>query len=75
MSGDSSGAKPSAKSKNQRLSADEVRGDSATFEAFMRRLMQVPHSEIKAKLDAEKERKRKPFSVSRVSGVRPKRAT
>jgi hypothetical protein len=54
--------------------AKDVRGDSATFTSFMRRLMQVPHSEIKAALDAEKEMKRKPFSVYRVSGVRPKRA-
>jgi|GEM_PF-1661304 len=74
MSGNSN-AKPNAKSKNQRLSADEVRGDRATFETFMRRLIQVPHSEIKAALDAEKERKRNPFSAVRVSGVRPKRAT
>jgi hypothetical protein len=65
MSGNSN-AKPSAKSKNQRPSADEVRGDYATFSNFMRRLVQVPHSEIKAALDEEKEMKRKPFSVSRV---------
>jgi hypothetical protein len=57
-----------------RLSAKDVRGDSDTFVKFMRRLVQVPHSEIKAALDAEKERKRKPFSAVRVSGVRPKRA-
>jgi hypothetical protein len=54
--------------------AKDVRGDSATFEKFARRLIQVPHSEIKAALDAEKEMKRKPFSAFRVSGVRPKRA-
>lgn len=54
--------------------AKNVRGDSATFVKFMRKLVQVPHSEIKAALDAEKEMKRKPFSVSRVSGARPKRA-
>jgi hypothetical protein len=47
-------------------SAKDVRGDSATFEKFMRRLVQVPHSEIKAALDAEKEMKRKPFFVYRV---------
>jgi hypothetical protein len=47
----------------------EVVGDSATFENFMRRLVQVPHSEIKAALDAEKERKRtSKLSSSRVSG-------
>ncbi len=35
-------------------SAKNVRGDSATFVNFMRRLMAVPHSEIKAKLDAKR---------------------
>lgn len=29
------------------------------FENLLRRVVQVPHSEIKAKLDAEKRRKRK----------------
>jgi hypothetical protein len=60
--------------KTKRIRAEEVRADSDVFEKFMRRLVQVPHSEIKAALDAEKERKRKPFSAVRVSGVRPKRA-
>jgi hypothetical protein len=32
-----------------------VTGDSATFQNLMRRLMAVPHSEIEAKLDAERE--------------------
>jgi hypothetical protein len=56
--------------------AKDVRGDSDTFTNFMRRLIQVPHSEIKAIIDAEKQtrRKRKLFPVSRVSGGRPKRA-
>lgn len=40
------------------VSAKNVTGDSDTFQSFMRRLLQVPHSEIKAKLDAEKEAKR-----------------
>ena len=39
-------------------SAKNVRGDSDTFTSFMRRLMQVPHSEIKEAMDTEKERKR-----------------
>jgi hypothetical protein len=47
-------------------SAKNVRGDSDTFISFMRRLVQVPHSEIKAELDAEraiKQRsKSKPFT-------------
>jgi hypothetical protein len=39
-------------------SAKNVSGDSENFTNLMRRLMQVPHSEIKAKLDAEKAEKR-----------------
>ena len=54
--------------------AKNVRGDSATFENFMRKLVQVPHSEIKAALDAEKRLKEKPFSPYRASVSRPKRA-
>jgi hypothetical protein len=54
-------------------SAKNVTGDSATFTNFMRGLMQVPHSEIKAKLDAEK-RTRTPKPASHASAVSPKRA-
>jgi hypothetical protein len=47
--------------------AKDVRGDSDTFIKFMRRLVQVPHSEIKAALDAKKEiNRRSKASVSRV---------
>jgi len=47
-------------------------GDFDKFTDFMRRLVAVPHAEIKAKLDAEKKaKKRTPrASASRVS--RPK---
>jgi hypothetical protein len=38
-------------------SAKNVTGDFGKFTNFMRRLVQVPHSEIKAKLDAEKRAK------------------
>ena len=48
--------------------AKDVRGDSATFIEFARRLIQVPHSEIKAQLDAEREAKR----ASRASAVSSK---
>jgi hypothetical protein len=47
-------------------SAKNVSGNSDNFTSFMRRLIQVPHSEIKAKLDAEREAKRTSKSVSRV---------
>jgi len=38
-------------------SAKNVQGDFGKFTKFMRRLVAVPHSEIKAKLDAEKRAK------------------
>jgi hypothetical protein len=48
--------KPSAKNET---------GEYAQFTNFMRRLVAVPHSEIKAKLEAEKRTKaRKPRKVS-----------
>jgi hypothetical protein len=53
--------KPSAKNET---------GDFAKFTNFMRRLVAVPHSEIKAQLDAEKQarkQRRKRSSVSRAS--------
>jgi hypothetical protein len=53
--------------------AKDVVGDSAVFINFARRLVQVPHSEIKAKLDAEKEAKRTPKTSSRVSAAPTKR--
>jgi hypothetical protein len=52
------------------IPAKEIVGNSAVFTDFMRKLVQVPHSEIKAKLDAEK---RTPKIASRVSGASSKR--
>jgi hypothetical protein len=58
---------PAASAKNET-------GDFDEFTSFMRKLVQVPHSEIKAQLDAEKEAKRKlKASVSRVSGAPSKK--
>jgi hypothetical protein len=48
-------------------SAKNVSGDFDKFTSFMRRLVAVPHSEIKAAMEAEKTRK-KSSSVSRASG-------
>jgi hypothetical protein len=46
-----------------------------TFIDFTRRILSVPHSVIKARLDAEKEAKRSSkASASRVSGASSKRA-
>jgi hypothetical protein len=49
--------------------AKDVQGDFAQFTDFMKRVVAVPHSKIKAKLDAEKQAKRKAktLSVSRDS--------
>jgi len=52
---------PTASAKNET-------GEFAKFTNFVRRLVAVPHSEIKAKLDAEKLAKtRKRKAVSRAS--------
>lgn len=49
------------------IPAKEIRGNSDALDSFTRRIMQVPHSAIKAKLDAEK---RTPKSrASRVSAA------
>jgi hypothetical protein len=46
-------------------SAKNEQGDFENFTNFMRRLVAVPHSEIKAKLDAEKRaKKRKDASLA-----------
>jgi hypothetical protein len=52
------------------LSAKIETGDAGTFTDFARRILSVPHSEIKAKLDAEREAKRtSKTSASRASDV------
>jgi hypothetical protein len=55
-------------------SAKNVRGNSENFTNFMRRLVSVPHAEIKSKLDAEREAKRTSKSTSRVPVVPAKQA-
>jgi len=50
-------------------SAKNVTGDFGKFTNFMRRLVAVPHSEIKAKLDAEKQAKLQRKNVSSASHV------
>jgi hypothetical protein len=59
--------KPSTPAKN-------VSGDSGKFTDFMRRLMRVPHSEIKAKLEAEKKAKRTSKRASLGSAASPNAA-
>ncbi len=41
------------------LSAKNEQGEYGKFKSFMQRLMAVPHSEIKAKLEAEKKAKKR----------------
>jgi hypothetical protein len=48
-------------------SAKDVTGDFENFKDFARQILSVPHSEIKAQLDAEKEAKRMSKSASRAS--------
>lgn len=57
--------------------AKEVVGTTAALDAFTRRILAVPHSAIKARLDAEKaaKRTRSKRSASRASAASPKRAT
>jgi hypothetical protein len=54
-------------SNRPKLSAKNEQGDFGKFTDFMRRLVAVPHSEIKAKLDAEKRAKERK-AASHVSG-------
>jgi hypothetical protein len=48
-------------------SAKNVEGDFDQFTDFMRKLVAVPHSTIKARLDAEKLRKTRKKASSRAS--------
>jgi hypothetical protein len=57
-------------------SAKNETGDFDRFKDFARRVVRVPHSQIKAQLDAEKEAKRiAKASSSRVSGASSRRGT
>jgi hypothetical protein len=53
-------------------SAKGTTGDFDNFTNFMRRLVAVPHSEIKAKLDAEKAAKKRKAKPSASRAARPK---
>jgi hypothetical protein len=58
--------------KHPTTSAKNVTGYFGQFTEFMKRLVAVPHSEIKAALDAEKEAKqRRRASRALVSGAKP----
>jgi hypothetical protein len=55
-----------AEPKASRLNspAKDAQGDFAQFTNFMKRLVSVPHSTIKARLEEEKRTKKKRVSVS-----------
>jgi hypothetical protein len=55
-------AEPKARVPSQTAKNEPV--DFAQFTDFMRRVVAVPHAKIKAKLDAEKQAKRKAKSLS-----------
>lgn len=57
---------PVASAKNEQ--------DGNQFSDFVTRILSVPHSEIKAQLDAEREAKQIPKASSRASGVPAKRS-
>ena len=50
------------KASNPNQTAKNETGDFAQFTDFMRRLVAVPHSQIKARLEAEKKQKTKRVS-------------
>jgi len=52
--------KPSAKNES---------GEYAVFETALKKVLSVPHSKIKSKLDAEKRKKLKSSSASRASAA------
>ena len=58
--------------RHPKSSAKNEKGEFAKFTNLLDRLLAVPHSEIKAKLDAEKEQKRttkrRRASLGHVSG-------
>jgi hypothetical protein len=53
---------------------DDVRGDSATFVDFMRKLIAVPHDEIKAQAEAEGKWERRFYGASRAAGAASKQS-
>jgi hypothetical protein len=63
MSGHSSSDEPNAKT---------LSGDFDKFTDFMRKLVQVPHSEIKARIESDREVKRASKTASRASGASSK---
>jgi hypothetical protein len=53
---------------HQKAPAKNPTGDFAQFTNFMRRLASVPHDEIKSRLDAEKQAKKRKKASPRENG-------
>lgn len=51
-----------------KLSAKNATGEYAAFETALKKVLSVPHSEIKSKLEIEKRKRVKRSSASRVLG-------
>jgi hypothetical protein len=54
--------------KNRPNTSPNEPGDFDRFKSFMGRLMAVPHSELKAKLDAEKKHKQRGKKAKKSNG-------
>jgi hypothetical protein len=54
--------------RNPKPSGKNATGEYATFETALKKVLSVPHSELKSKLDAEK-RKRTKSSASHASNA------
>jgi hypothetical protein len=61
--------KTESKAKALKSLGGDAQGDFAQFTNFMRRLVAVPHSQIKARLEEEKKAKKKRVSVSHGAAV------
>ena len=55
---------------HSKRSAKNESGEYAAFEGALKKILSVPHSEIKSKLDAEKRKRIKRASASRVAGMK-----
>jgi hypothetical protein len=58
---------PSVPADHPKRSAKNESGEYAVFEGALKKILSVPHSEIKSKLDAEKRKRAKRSSASRAS--------
>jgi hypothetical protein len=54
-------------SNHPRPSAKNESGEYTAFEAALKKVLSVPHSKMKSKIDAKKRKRSKRASVSRVS--------